>query len=115
MKTIFATIIAVAATAANADIPELREVNSEMCGNVAKLATLIAKADEKALESLEKGMLAAKSGDHIHTRNTKKDHLSIYRQAYYSWNSFDEKTIRALAYTKCIGMIEQRQREELNR
>lgn len=99
MKKIAFTLLAVAAFTANAS--SLGAASSEACGSTAELAVVVADASRNGMPWAKIDATMQKFHRDSGPR-AREAAIGIAREAYYSWNSFSDSTVRNLAYTKCM-------------
>ena len=98
MKTFILAIVALSAGYAAASTP----AQSAACGAVAELAVSVTKTARNGMpwsrvEEIQR------NGSKDTGPNLLEASIAINREAYYSWSSFDDGTVRQLAYMKCMS------------
>lgn len=92
-------LIIVAAMAAFSTLAQA-SLAGKMCARIAELAVDVAGASRAGV--------AWQEIENIHNKNFSEKSavnevvLSVTRETYYSWASFDNKNVRQLAYTYCM-------------
>ena len=103
MKRYLATL-ALASAMVPAHALEFEAAASDLCGALAEYALSIAKDSRKGISwaHLEKTVPTSKRFPKL-----KNLQLILYRDAYFSYASFDAATIQQLTYAKCQLLVNE--------
>ena len=105
MKKFTFALLAVAAFAANAsNTYSVSAASGEACGAAAELAVTVADVSRDGMSWAEVDAIMQKTYQNFGPR-TREASTSIIREAYYSWSTFSDSTVRSLAYNKCMAEV----------
>ena len=105
MKKLTFALLAVAAFAANAsNTYALSTASGEACSATAELAVTVADVSRNGMPWDKVDAIMRKTHQNFGPR-TREASFGIIREAYYSWSTFSDSTVRSLAYTKCMSVV----------